>query len=358
VSVRVVGGEVKSIALSNLRLDWENPRLPDELRHPDSTQEQLALYLDEHFDPIRVGESISRHGFFVSEPLIALAENSHFRVVEGNRRLTALLAITGGPLRTSLIAQTPAWDGLETLDGDIDVPVVLIQERSEVDALLGFRHISGIEPWDPFAQARFIARLAQETQDFEVVADRVGRELTTVRAMYRDHDIVEQARDEFDLDTSKVEESFGVFSYAMGIRNLREYIGAPAPRFVDLEYYPVPETNKEKVRRLFTYMFGDERNRGRVITDSRQLRKLGAVLADTSGAAERELRSTNDLDAALEATVRAEERARRALTRANALIGQTHRIVSSNGFNREELLPDVDACLSAITELRAAIHSQ
>jgi hypothetical protein len=118
--------------------------------------------------------------------------------------------------------------------------------------------------------------------------------------MYRDHEILRQAAEQFDLDTQRAEESFGVFTAAMGRTKIRGYIQAPEPRLVDPEYWPLPEESGPKLDRLLTYIFGKDGGEGRVIHDSRQLRGLGEILADPSGQAEAILDETKDIDEALE----------------------------------------------------------
>lgn len=348
----VVGGTFQLIPLSKLLLDVENPRLPESLRAAGASQDDLALYIDKHHDAARVARSVEKHGFFMSEPLIAVRDDDdHFTVVEGNRRLVALRGLTDDALRARLEGQTSTWKRLGKLDPETEIPVVVVDEKAQVDALLGFRHISGIEPWDPYAQARFIAQLMGRFNDFEVVAERVGRTVSEVRSMYRDQDIVEQAREEFGVDTSRVEASFGVLNAAMGIVALRSYVGAPAPRDVDAEFYPIPEENAEQVKRLITYVFGDSRGRGRVISDSRRLKELGKVLADPTGAAEAELRRTSDLDAALEATASEEEAALRDLRRAIKALAAAATRVRGGGFASVSLSPLVAECATAVQQL-------
>jgi hypothetical protein len=276
-----------------------------------------------------------------------------FKIVEGNRRLVALKGLSDTSLREELEQQTPGWRALGTIAADSAVPVVVVTDRVQVDAILGFRHISGIEPWDPFAQSRFITELVERTGDFSEVAEIVGRKESEVRSMFRDHDIVQQAKTEFELDTSRVEKSFGVFNAAMGLVKLRDYIGAPAPRFVDPEIYPVPDDNKQHVRRLFEYLYGDERGRGRVITDSRQLKQLAKVLSDESGAAERTLRQSRDLQVALEATVSHQEGASSALQRARRALETARTHIATDGFNPETLEPLVRDCREALDEVEA-----
>lgn len=352
-----IGGEVRTLRLVTLDLDRQNPRLPDSLRRDDVLQEELSLYIDKHHDALRVARSIDRHGFFVSEPLIGIASGpGRYTIVEGNRRLVALKGLAQPGIRAALEAQTPGWRDLGTLAENAEIPVVVVTTRDEVDALLGFRHISGIEPWDPFAQARFVAELVERNRNFAEVARIVGRTETEVRSMYRDYDIVEQSKTEFQLDTSRVEKSFGVFNAAMGLVKLREYIGAPPPRLVDPEVYPVPDDSKRQVARLFEYLFGDERGRGRVVMDSRQLRTLARVLSDASGNGERALRQTRDLQSAVDATVSHEEGARTQLQKATRSLEQARHHISAGSFAAEALMVLVDDCQSALDAVAAVVR--
>ena len=42
------------------------------------------------------------------------------------------------------------------------MPVVVLPDRAAATPIIGFRHISGILQWQPYAQARYIARLVDE----------------------------------------------------------------------------------------------------------------------------------------------------------------------------------------------------
>ncbi len=60
------------IAVADLLLDAENPRLPTEMHTgPARTQREIALYINKHYDPLRIAMSVAEHRFFESEPLIA-----------------------------------------------------------------------------------------------------------------------------------------------------------------------------------------------------------------------------------------------------------------------------------------------
>src|SRR6476661_8115706 len=100
-------GEQRRVPLRELLLDPQNPRLPADMQGED--QEDLAVHLELGFDALTVAESIASHGFFGSEPLIVIAENGSDRwvVVEGNRRLTALLGLVDPKIRGQFANPSP-----------------------------------------------------------------------------------------------------------------------------------------------------------------------------------------------------------------------------------------------------------
>ena len=115
--------------------------------------------------------SIATQGYFPGDPLlIAPAEDSPkptyspdaaYRVVEGNRRLAALLLLTRrivAPRRRKSVEQL-----VKDAEGhDLEaVPAVLFARRDDVLEYLGFRHITGIKEWDPLEKARFLSQLRE-----------------------------------------------------------------------------------------------------------------------------------------------------------------------------------------------------
>lgn len=265
-----------------------------------SLQPELAVYINKHYNPLLIAESIARHEYFKSEPLIAVAHGDRFVVIEGNRRLAALMGLADKDLRGRFAKENSGWSRLPAFNLPETFPVVVVANATSVAPLLGFRHISGIEPWAPYAQARYIARLVDdESKDLDEVAELVGRTRSEVRAMYRDYDILEQAED-WGLDTRRARAAFGVFSNAMGRRAVQAYVGATAPRFVNPASYPLPDGKRDALADVLRWAFGDYRgSEGRVIFDSRQLGDLAKVLSSDRAIAV--LRETGDLTDALDA---------------------------------------------------------
>jgi len=341
------GHETTRAPLERLRLDPLNPRLP----HPSEAipQEELIQFIDRTYDPIAIARSIAEHTYFESEPLIAIRDGNNLVVVEGNRRLVALKGLADADARR-LLQNPEEWEHLaERASLPDDFPVIVAESRREVAPIIGFRHISGIEPWEPFAKSRFIASLVDEGLDFGDVADLVGESETDVRAAYRNYRIVVQAEDEFRLDTSNVKDDFGVFSRAMNSVALRNYIGAPPPRSVHRAEAPIPSDRRAEVERLFTWVFGDEEDQGRVIDESRDLPALARVVA--SEEARSVLEDAGDLEVANEALGGPRDRLIRRLNRAHRVLLAARQDIDEFREDQEvaELL---SACEEAIGELQ------
>jgi hypothetical protein len=292
------------LPLSQLRLDCENPRLPADQQGSD--QEDLAVTLALGYDPFTVAQSIASHGYFSAEPLIVIPspdEPGAYVVVEGNRRLTALLGLTRAEVRSEF-ADAEAWDRLAheaNVQVDEQVPVVIVADRAAVTPIIGFRHISGIMKWLPLAQAKYIARLVdRDGQTFPQVAQMTGLPLTDVRDRYRDQAIAAQAS-ELGVPTGDLERSFSLLSVAMSSTRLREHVGAPMGSKVAPGTPPVPEDRAEDLRELLGWVFGDGIHPA-VIQESREISKLGNVVAHPAG-----LKALRDGESLVQAVQRVEE---------------------------------------------------
>lgn len=302
------------------------------------SQRELALYINKHYDPLRIAESIAQHEFFQSEPLIAVKdeEGSTFRIIEGNRRLTAILGLSNAALREEMAAENRGWLQLATALLPDTYPVLVVEDYTAIAPLLGFRHISGIEPWDPYAQARYIAQLVDSGTTLDEVADLVGKPGTQVRSMYRDYDILQQAEAEFHLDVSRARAAFGVFNNCMGRRAMQAYLGVPPPRSVDPEAWPMPGDKRENAGTLLTLVFGNSRGEGRVVRDSRQLKDLAKVLSDHSGRSLRVLLATHDLDEAVDAVSDPRDQLKRALSSAERQLRKVRALSLADGGLEEQ----------------------
>jgi|688.fasta_scaffold31198_4 hypothetical protein len=280
-------GESRVEKILNLLLDPHNPRLPESKQ--GISQPELAEELDLGFEAFTIAESIASHGFFKSEPLIVIpsdSEEGKWITVEGNRRLTALLALAREDIRANF-PDPDKWNELAAQANvtlNTEVPIVVVRSRAEVVPIIGFRHISGILAWTPYAQARYIAKLVEDDGiSIAEVSKLIGIEKTRAGNLYRDQAIAKQAT-AFGIDTGPVESSFSLLTVAMNNVKLREHIGASLGSRLEPGQAAIPEEKKTQLRELLTWVYGDGEAAPK-ITDSREMTKLGKVVGSEIGLA-------------------------------------------------------------------------
>jgi hypothetical protein len=342
--------KVMDLSLGDLLLDEENPRLPETLEKRG--QDELTRYIANEYNTVEVARSIAEHGYFDSEPLIAIKKKDKYIIVEGNRRLTALKILSDPELRESLdLDEGEEWDRIA---GDVDLddifPVHVAKNRREVAPIIGFRHIAGIEPWEPWAKARFIARqIEEENLTFEETARIVGERETEVRSQYRNYRLATDAEEKLKIPADQVKAKFGFFTRAMNSVGLRQHIGAPAPNEVAKNKAVLKPSKKDEVAELFSWLFGDAEHKA-VISDSRQISALGDVVS--SDEALKVLRATRQMDEALLASGGVRDRLRRRLAAARTALEKAELDIAT--FRDDaDVQGDLERCAEALARLQA-----
>lgn len=278
--------------VTDLRLDPENPRLPEDL--VGASQEALVLFFDSRYDLDEIAESMIQKGFFPQEPLLvidpdgadaeATEQDGEPRVVvEGNRRLATLLLLLDDGVRTS-VERTTHWQALaEQVGPEIRelleiVPTQSYASREEVEDYLGFRHVTGIEQWSAEAKARFVTKMVASGQSFRDAARKIGSRQDAVRRQVITYRALHQATDA-GLEVTRAIKFFGVFYRALQTQGIREYVGVPDYReFVEYNPSPVPADRLDRVAELSDWLFGDGNTVRPLFTDSRRVTDLGHIL--------------------------------------------------------------------------------
>ncbi len=291
--------DIQYLPVDELRLDAENPRLPERVR--GRPQSEILRFLYENGVLEEIAQSFMDHGFFRNEPLIVIRENGQsYTVIAGNRRLATLKVLRGAPEADDLNLLVESSPGrIEQL---AEVPCFVVSSRDEIRAYVGFRHIGGIKTWDPEAKARYvlgeIARLVEHNSPdpFRELGRRIGSNTQGVRNSYLAIRILLHARKELGLDVSDLQDNrFGVWLRCMSSADIRRHIGLDQERTYGEIERAVSDIDGQKLAEVV----GDLSNRpGRrsVLGDSRNVTTYGRVLA--SAHAHKTLRETNDLSLA------------------------------------------------------------
>jgi hypothetical protein len=291
-------GTALMIPLSKLELDPDNPRLAS---FDKVDPNNLIIHLEMAYDAITVAESIARHGYFASEPLIVLPadERGTHRIVEGNRRFVALSGLANPEIRREFM-QADRWDNLASsraLSRDEEIPALLVDSRRDATPILGYRHISGILDWTPYAQAAFVAdRVDLDGHSFDEISMMVGKRKSEVSSLYRNFKIAQQSV-QAGVSTTALGDAFSLLTVAMNSPHLRDFIGAPSVSGIEPGINPISEENLSNLVELITWIFGDGTPNSRRVEESRKIPTLGKVVGSSVGL--QALRNGDSLDAAL-----------------------------------------------------------
>lgn len=357
-------GELVEVPISALLLDPNNPRLP--ASRQGGEQAELAIDLELGFDAFAVAQSVADNGFFAAEPLIAIRadEPDRYIVVEGNRRLTALLGLAHPEIREQF-AEPTRWEGVAekaAISPDVVVPIVVHQSREATHVEVSRAHVVGKLQWRPYMQARFIAARVTEGRSIKEVADLIGITKSKAADLYRDQAIVGQAAS-VGLNTGNVEGAFSLLTVAMGNTKLRDHIGAPLGSRLEPGDNPVPAGKFNELKEVISWVFGDE-DAEPVITDSRQMSALGNVVASEVGLSA--LRSGKSLEEARQQAQSAgmdpRDRLIKRITAATNALGAASDDLAEYASDRQVvvLLSDLESLVESMRNVveQAAIEAQ
>jgi ParB-like chromosome segregation protein Spo0J len=279
-----INNEILYAHVDELYLDQKNPRLgraktAANLTQPEILEVMKGWTLDE------LAISFLESGFWVAEALMVVketvdGEDDKFVVVEGNRRLAALKYLQ--KVRNG-DAPSRKWEniaeGTEISDELLEeVPYVMVDERKDIQAFLGFRHVTGIKEWRPAEKAQYIARLIEdESMSYVDVMRKIGSHTPTVRQHYISYRLLLQMEGEEDISVEHVEDKFSVLYLSLRTEGVQKYLDINIMADPSIAHKPVPDEKLKKLSNFALWLFGDEK-RAPVVRDSRLVDKFGVVL--------------------------------------------------------------------------------
>lgn len=343
-----------NIAADNLHLDPLNPRLPEDIQGKSEEEINYALY--RFFDVDELAYSMAENGYFDEEPLVAIpidlpakfhnidsnelignreyedfiqSPSTKFTVVEGNRRLSTIKLLLSDELQNKFkIRSLPLIN--EEIKTDLSVlPVIVYPNRTEVLPYLGVRHISGIKKWEPYAKARYVAKMVEQGFTIDDIQKQVGDRNNSARKIYLCYQLIELAKYEFDLNTEKAENFFSYLLLASGQGSIKDYLGIEK-RLQDIDLTnPIPNEKKQNLKNIFSWLFGEGKEKLPVIKESRDItEKLSPVLRNVT--ATTYLLNTRDLSEAYERSDGEQDLLKKYLMKANSLLEKSLGFISRN----------------------------
>ena len=277
-----VSNTAQMIPVGDLHLDSMNPRLGRHFHETNPTQEQiLAVMADWTLEELAV--SFIESGFWSQESLVVVAaSDAPIVVVEGNRRLAALKMIYKAAHGEAVSRKWKEIAGAvteDTLRQLAKVPCVYADSRRDVQAYIGFRHVTGIKEWDPPEKAAFIAHLIDdEGLSYRDVMRRIGSKTPTVRQHYIAYRLLIQMEKAVEnISIKRVEERFSVMYLSLRASGTQRFLSIDVRAEPKAARRPVPRSRLPALQQFALWLFGDEK-REPLVKDSRQIDKFGKIL--------------------------------------------------------------------------------
>ncbi len=274
------------IPVKNLTLDLYNPRLPKSKQGKD--EEAVIEFLLLEAATLELMESIGENNFFAGEMLLVIPnekKSGKYIVVEGNRRLTAVILLSHPELTsvkkiaTNEIATNAKYKPTE-------LPCLIFKRREDIQKYLGFVHITGKKAWRTLEKARYLSDLRKGEQFRDLsficaskeIARIIGSRSPYVRKMLVSYNLYEIVEDEKFYQIDGLSDStffLNYFSDGLQKENIRKYINVN----MDSEY-PLESLNREHLKELVIWWFKKNEGVSRVIGDSEGMKMLNEVIGN------------------------------------------------------------------------------
>lgn len=277
---------IENVELGNLQLDLFNPRLPKSKQ--GKNESVVVEYLLLEAATLELMESIGENNFFVGEMLLVIPnkeEPGKYIVIEGNRRLTAVMLLNNPELaKVKKAAIKEVVDSAKYKPSEL--PCLVFDGRDEIQKYIGFVHITGKKSWRMLEKARYLydLRCSEKFKDLSFIdackeiARVIGSRSPYVRKMLTSYQLYEIVEDEKFYQIDGLSDStffLNYFSDGLQKDNIRKYMG------VDMDSEePLKNLNKENLKELVTWWFKKNEGVSRVIGDSDGMKKLNEVLGN------------------------------------------------------------------------------
>lgn len=294
----------KDVEVKQLLFDPQNPRLPEVL---GKNQTEIFRFLVDEIGIQDVLQSIAASGMIEGDPIIAReaegnekaksAADRRYYVIEGNRRLAALKLLNGEKIGDG--HDEPALPKIEP-PAAATIKKLTIQvgwPERDIDAYLGYKHVTATREWPPEAKARFVIDRVKGNFSTETLGDfarRLGTKPPTLRRWIVAYLALKQAQETglFDPQQAPTKRFFGTFYTLLGSQQVQTFLGLKSEQVSE---DPVGKDDLPKLGEFVSWVIGSKKQPP--VVNSRKQQELDAVLSSPS--ALKYFRSRRDLDAAL-----------------------------------------------------------
>lgn len=282
----------EGIPVENLILDSHNPRLPDYIQGKGEVEIISHMLLEE--STLELMQAIGEKGFFPGEQLLVVpVGDNKYKVVEGNRRLTAVKLLNDPSIA---VVQSSLVEKIQKNAPKANVPIRLLpcmvfEKDDDIHDYLGYRHVTGIQPWNLRQKAKYVSYLKEKNYSdlsFDAASNElrkiIGSKKDYVKRLLVGNQIYTVIKDNAFFKIKNLDEEGLYFSYisdSLSRSNIENYLG------VNLESdNPTENLNIDSLKNWTTWLFapidGGERaiNKTRLKGKSQDLNMLNSILGN------------------------------------------------------------------------------
>lgn len=283
------------VEADELLLDVDNPRFG---LKKAGTQDVALEMLVRNGKLKELWDSINSQGWIDFEPLVGLSQkkDGKYIVIEGNRRVAAIQTLLEPDrLVAALAKRVPPMSQLAK-DTIKDIELMLVDDRHQADAFIGFKHVNGPASWGSLAKAKFAdGMFDRATADgkspdeaLESIQDALGDANTTsiLRSLmaYR---IFTQAIENDFVSDEMLDEGVTGFSHLytmMPNPPTRGFLGLGEQPVsaASITTSPVPITHLEQLNLMIGWLFGNEKAKKVIQSQGTDRPTLQKVMASSS----------------------------------------------------------------------------
>jgi hypothetical protein len=244
--------------------------------HEESVQERAYKTLRASASVEQLKASILRNGFIPIEKLVVKEypqKIGKYLVLEGNRRLAALRWIDQDEKAGVVLSP-------EIKAALLAVPVVIVDGDEELTykAMMGIRHVSGINQWGGYQRAKLVTELRTEFDlDSAEVAERLGMTAHEVNRRFRAFRALSQMKENEEYGEFSNPDMYPIFHEAVSIPAVRDWL-----KWDDASS---TFTNGEELLRFYSLLVptetDDSQTKDPKILTKDQVRELRSILENT-----------------------------------------------------------------------------
>jgi hypothetical protein len=274
------------IALTQLELDSDNPRLPKSLH--GQPEEKILEYMLLDASLIELMLAIGKNDFFPGEQLLVVKNiGDSYKVVEGNRRLSALKVLNNPDI--AKVQKSKVQQVLEeTGHRPTEIPCLIFENEADIHNYLGYRHITGIKEWKLLEKARYLYDLWKNLYNnlpinsaARELAKSIGSRKDYVKRILVGYEVYKIIEDEAFYKIKGLDDTTFYFNYiadSLSKSNIAEFLGVDISNIKE-EY--VTEINQKHLKIWVHWLFEkNSENRPRLIGDSESLTALNRILGN------------------------------------------------------------------------------